>query len=161
MKKIIQGTMLGLSIMSMSAMAQAEGTRIGVGVSFDGHGNTIKVPIDLGALRIEPELSLHFHDRDNNAGSTTDYHIGSGVYLLNQVSDVINLYYGGKALIIHEDEVSRAGGDTIFSLAGAAGFEYFLDKQVSLGGEVEFGFAFGDDTVVETRTGVVLRYYLQ
>jgi hypothetical protein len=155
MKKIIQGAMLGLSIISMSAIAQ-EGTRFGVGVSFSGQGNTVKVPIDLGALRIEPELSfLH----DTTGDGTTNYHIGSGVYLQNHVTNVVDLYFGGKALIIHQDY--GVADDTIFSVSGVAGFEYFLDKQVSLGGEAEFGIGIGDETTVGIQTGVVLRYYFQ
>ncbi len=160
MKKILLSSMLGLSLMTMSAMAEETqtDTRIGVGVAFDGTGSAIKVPIDLDTIRIEPELSWNYVDLDKG-GSANNFYIGSGVYLLNDVSNEINLYYGGKLGIRRVD----FGGshDTAFELAGIVGFEYFVHKQVSLGGEAGLGLGFGDNKNLGTQTAVTLRYYFQ
>ena len=156
-KKNILGSILGLSIISMSTIVSAEIERYGIGISATQDGSTIKAPLDLGNnLRVEPELSFSSFNPDVG-DSRTDISLGSGVYLLEQVSDTVDLYYGGKALL----GVANGGGNsnTTVSLAAIVGFEYFFDKQISVGGEVGFGLGLGDDTRIGTQTGVVLRYY--
>ena len=160
MRKILLSSVLGLSLMTMSAMGQETqtDTRMGAGVAFDGTGSAIKVPIDLDTIRIEPELSWSYVDTDKG-GSNNNFYLGSGVYLLNNTSNDISLYYGGKFGIRRVD--TGVNSDTVLELAGIVGVEYFMHKQISLGGEVGLGLGFGDDTDLGTQTAVTLRYYFQ
>lgn len=157
--KNLLSSLLGLSLISISTMVSAEVTRIGVGISATDSTSIIKVPLDLGKLRIEPEFgySRNKFTTNNDSRTATDFQIGSGVYLLNPVTEDIDLYYGGKALIIRTD--LGGASDTGLEFVAIAGFEYYVDKQVSIGGEVGFGIGSGDFSNTGTQTGVVLRYY--
>lgn len=157
--KSLVGSLLGLSLISISTMVGAEITRIGVGISATDSTSIIKAPFDINKLRIEPEFgySRNKFTTNNNSFTSTEFQIGSGVYLLNQLTDKIDLYYGGKALIIRTD--FDGPSDTGLEFVAIAGFEYYVDKQVSIGGEVGFGIGSGDFSNTGTQTGVVLRYY--
>jgi len=165
MKKILLSFMLCLGLMSIPAMANKieSDTSVGVGIAFNGGGTSvlqggsaIKVPVNLNTIRIEPEFAWGYVDPDQGS-STNSFYLGSGVYLLNDMSNDINLYYGGKVGV----RKIEFGGidDTFFELGGIFGFEYFMQKQVSLGGEIGLLIDIGDDKALGTQTAVTLRYY--
>jgi len=151
MKKIIIST-LTLTLFTLTLHAQDISFGAGVGVGGDSK-SVLKLPIDIdGEYRVEPEIALM--SVDEGAGSDSSYSLGSGFYMLHKSSENTSLYYGAKA--IFGDNLS-----TQFSteISAVAGFEYFMDSQVSLGAEASFGFGFGDVSGYATDSSVNLRYY--
>lgn len=153
-------TLFAFTAISVSAMA-VEPTQIGIGVGLSNDSATLRLPINLQKdLRIEPEFGFAYIDNDGS--SNTSLLLGSGVYLIQQPSAAINLYYGGKLLIDYRSyDYDNGGSDstTQFLLGGVVGFEYLLDRHVSIGGEAAAYLGVGDATSLQTQGQALLRYY--
>lgn len=128
--------------------------KIGVGIHVDTDKDAvIRLALDQEGLRIEPYFGFNYY---NNEGSAKQFLIGSGIYLLEQTSRDISLYYGGRAALNYADP-----GNTQVELVGAVGAEYFFDHQFSISGEVNAGLSLGDATILGTGSDIILRYYFQ
>jgi len=159
MSKPLTTTLL-CAALSVSAMA-VEPTQIGVGVGLSDSSTTLRLPINLDStLRIEPEFGFSFQNADNN--DYTNILAGAGLYLMQQPSEKINLYYGGKMLVDYKSYDRGTGFDdseTQLVLGAAFGFEYMFDRHFSAGGEAGAYLGFGDATNIETQGLALLRYY--
>lgn len=153
-------TLAAVAALSVSAIA-TEPTKIGVGMGLSSNSASLRLPIDIQKdLRIEPEFGLSYWNKDNT--SSTGLLVGSGAYLMQQPSAAINLYYGGKLLIdYHNYDPDQGSSDstTQFLLGGVFGFEYMLERHVSVGGEAAAYLGFGDATSLQTQGQALLRYY--
>lgn len=145
-------TTLALLAAAPAAHAQAAGDRhqfglgIGANASF---GDTIGAfPFELYfPIRIAPQVkiepSLGFQTGDSDTTDFSEFMLGVGVFAVKRVSAPVDLYYGGRLKL---DFVSRDNGPgtnvdgTDFYLAGAAGGEYFVVPQFSLGLEANLGY---------------------
>ena len=161
-KKLLASTLI-LGVLSTTLVA--DGVKVGVGVALTANDATIRVPLDIASnLRIEPEVSYGYTSYDD--GSSYIMGLGAGVYLMSQPASNVNLYYGAKmGFVVGSTSYdlptggSKSVSDNSFGIAPTAGFEYFLDPHVSLGGEVGFRLGFGDVTNVGLTTATTLRYY--
>jgi len=157
-KALATSLLMGIIASSASADEQA---KIGVGVGLSDSTTTLRLPIELQSnLRLEPEFGLNYQDGDNV--DTTGIVLGTGIYLTHQPSPAINLYYGGKVLIDYTSYDYGNGNDdsmTQFVLGGVFGFEYYLDRHFSAGGEAGAYLGFGDTTSLNTQGLALLRYY--
>lgn len=149
-----------VSVLTCTAMA-ADQAQLGVGIGLSNDSTTLRLPINLdNEIRIEPEFGLSYVNDDNF--DRTGLLIGSGVYMMQQPSKSINLYYGGKALIDYnkyDPDNAKSDSSTQFLLGGVFGFEYMLDRQVSVGGEAAAYLGLGDATSLQTQGQALLRYY--
>lgn len=168
-KALATSLLMGIIASSASADEQA---KIGVGVGLSDSTTTLRLPIELQSnLRLEPEFGLNYQDGDNvdttgivhgDNVDTTNIVLGTGIYLTHQPSPAINLYYGGKVLIDYTSYDYGNGNDdsmTQFVLGGVFGFEYYLDRHFSAGGEAGAYLGFGDTTSLKTQGLALLRYY--
>jgi opacity protein-like surface antigen len=160
MKKLLLAATAS-AVVASGAMA----VDFGAGVAFNGTGSTVKMPIDFNAnsfkMRVEPELMFGYEDVDD-FGKTTQFGIGSGLYMLQNITKDIHMYYGGKIDVSYYDIDPDSGNDrtdTNLGLAGIAGFEYFMSEHASVGGEAGLQLRVGDTTSFGTITAVTLRYY--
>ena len=163
--KIVASTMLVLSLGVVNLSAQektstgSDDFTVGVGVAFAnaGAGAVIKVPMNINAgvkLRVEPEVSLATNSVTvgNVTTSTTNFYLGSGVYMLTPISSKINLLYGGK--------LAYDTGSEGLELAALAGFEYFLlEDTLSLGADAGYQIDFANNATSGTVSSVTLRLY--
>ena len=157
-KKLIAAALMSSMIVT-SAMAE-EQTRIGAGVGLSNSSSTLRMPIDIAKdMRIEPELGIGYSNGDKV--DTTNFNIGTGLYLMAQPSAKINLYYGGKLMIDYNSVDANGNSDssTNFDLGGVFGFEYMFDRHFSAGGEAGAYLGFGDTTTFNTQGLALLRYY--
>ena len=157
MKKIVHSVVV--AAISLSTVAFAD-VKVGSGVALTSNGSSVKVPLDINSkMRVEPEVAFGYKSDGDN--SYTNFGLMAGVYLMSQPAKKINLFYGGKlGFSVSSSKVgSVSNSDTIVNLIPTAGFEYFLDPKVSVGGEAGFGFGFGDVTNIGLTTATTLRYY--
>jgi hypothetical protein len=160
MKKII---LLFLATLLTSTLF-AEDTRVGLGIGISDNATSIRMPIDVpmqegNNLRLEPELALDYID--SSGGKTSNFTIGSGLYMTDDIDKDIQIYFGMKALFISNDTTFGAvtTSSTNLNLSGLFGFEYFFHKKVSLGGEAGLGLNIGGTSQYGTLTAATLRYY--
>jgi hypothetical protein len=157
--KLLQTTAIA-TMLACSAMA-VESTQMGVGVGLSNDTATLRLPINLAKdLRVEPEFGLSYVSNDNF--DQTGLLIGSGLYMMQQPSKAINLYYGGKLLIDYskyDPDQGSSDSTTQFVLGGVFGFEYMIDRQVGIGGEAGAYLGLGDATTLQTQGQALLRYY--
>ncbi len=180
MKKIIASTVLVAGMLTTSAMADV---KVGLGVdvmntytnpvgslnggSFGGIiGSTpvIRVPVDMGAYRIEPRIAYISASSDYVAGGTQDDSLmafGVGAYYKLANSENSNIYVGGQAdyFMVGKETTPVVGASVttdINALAFAAvvGAEFFMTPNFSLASEL--GLQYTSTTVVDgtfTTTG--------
>ena len=165
MKKTVATLLIAGSVLTLSAAD----INIGAGVALTSDGSSVKIPIDISeTLRVEPEVSFGYSSYKDNSDS--EFGLLAGVYLMSQPSENINLYYGGKVGFVVASTTTKYdtdfGGSSTktnsansFALIPTAGFEYFIDPSVSIGGEAGFALGFGDVTTVGLTTQTSLRYY--
>ncbi len=136
-------------------------SKIGLGVGLSSSTSTIKVPIKIREnFRLEPEFSFSYSSKDSN--SDTAFALGTGAYLLNQLSSNTLAYYGGKATIKHTsyDHKNSDDSTTALNVGAVFGFEHMLDRRISIGGEAGAYIGVGDKTSINTSTQAILRFYL-
>jgi hypothetical protein len=157
MKKI--STVLFLALLTTTNVV-ADMTKVGVGVGLNGGSGQVVIPMDFdNQLRVEPEVGINYTSDDDI--SQTQISLKTGIYLMQEMNNKVNVYYGGKVgfLISNTENDYYTTNNNTFELTPTAGFEYYLNPQVSIGGEVGFAFAFGDTTTIATVTTTSLRYY--
>jgi len=157
-KKLMAAALMG-TMLATSAMAD-EQPRIGVGVGLSNTSSTVRVPIDIAKdLRIEPELGIGYSKADKV--DNTSLLIGTGLYVMQQPSSKINLYFGGKLGVDYKSTKvqGKHESNTNFYLGGAFGFEYMFERHFSAGGEAGVYLGFGDSTTFNTQGLALLRYY--
>ncbi|OQX59704.1 MAG: hypothetical protein B5M52_02630 [Helicobacteraceae bacterium 4484_230] len=145
---------------TLCTFAYAQEGMLGAGISIGNDSANLRMPIKINdSFRVEPELGISYYDNDGT--KNTGLQIGAGAYLLNPVSSDINLYYGGKALIgYHKHEFGNIDdSSTQFIIGGAAGAEYMLNTQFSIGAEAGVYLGIGDSTTFDTKGEALLRYY--
>jgi hypothetical protein len=111
---------------------------------YSAYTSTFLMPLNLTQhFRIEPEAGvLWMHDKDDDA---TDFGFSLGVGAFGMLQrEKVNVYIGGR-FILDKATVDGAGifsGDAdsetyrAFKFGPAFGFEYFLSKNFSFGGEI-------------------------
>ena len=159
----LSGIALVVQIPSVSA------ADYGLGVSFDGSGSTVMVPIKTDTLLIEPELRFN-----NSSASGSNFHstgLGVGVYMRKQLGPLFESYMGGR--VVHNTLKSTVAGtdskSTSFTLAPTFGIQHFFSKQFSLGLDASLVYRTGKQTQTsqpelhfhswDTRTRVLLRAF--
>jgi len=159
MNKIVSKTLLAtMAAVTFTTSATAAQPQLGLGVSVAGNNSAmIRGTVDLqNNLRLEPYLGLTYDD-PSGAKSTTELEVGSALHMMQPINSSLKGYYGGFVGIDTYDKTGNSG--TIVNLGPVAGVEYALDPQFTLGAEVRFNLGFGDQTVVNTDSSVLLRYY--
>ena len=154
MKKTFSKTAVALSAALMiSSVAVADDSKYGVGISLDTQRTaTIRGTINVDDdMRFEPFVAFGYSDK-NFGGSSTDFSIGTGFHWMKPINSNITAYYGGY--VGYFDYTT-----SVFALGPVAGVEYAFDPQFTLGAEVSFDFAFGDNNIFGTNSEVLLRYY--
>lgn len=169
MKRLLY--LIFLSALPLSAIdhGAADNPKIGLGVSINADTSTIKAPILLGQLRIEPELTWSYNDYDGPT-SNSSFAIGSGLYLQKEIEQDLLLYFGGKLILGLQNNTTlapttanpnatRSKSTTGVELAGITGVEYFFTEHFSVGGEAGLSISFGNTTSFGTISAALLRYY--
>jgi len=159
MNKFMLKTLLAAALAgALSTAAVADEPQLGLGVSVAGNNSAmIRGTVDLQSnLRLEPYLAFSYDD-PSGSKSSTDLEVGSALHIMQPIKSALNGYYGGFVGIDTYDNGSNSG--TIVNLGPVAGVEYAFDPQFTLGAEVRFNLGFGDKTVVNTDSSVLLRYY--
>lgn len=138
--------------------------QFGLGISITETGRVIHCPVKLNPnLRLEGSLGLYTYERENtNTGDTDWITLKFGAYIVQNVYEKTDIYYGGK-LIYQENDTNGLNEDG-YGIAPTFGFEYYLTNHISVGGEAEVYFMLidndsGDAKEYGTDSRVILRYY--
>jgi hypothetical protein len=151
--------LLAALALATPALAEEKGassgaSRVGVGIGLNTFnsqtltapgnaqpGADIYVPLDLGALRIEPSLGLSRWSADNNGGKGTSFNLGCGGLFLLRPGKTTSVYVGPRLFLDFVSVTEFAAGSTYsdsgvdFVLAGVIGAEWFADPRFSIGAE--------------------------
>ena len=159
-------------------------TKVGLGVGFtalnanssvDGNLNPVSfyIPIDMGAIRIEPELGF-FKSNEDHGAADRQLSLGVGAFYRFKQVEQTAFYGGGRLGFVFEASEPPVGNSLSgvdFRFALAAGGEHFIAPTFSVGAEAQVGlFRRGEQEVsgavvvnskVTTQTaGVIfLRYF--
>ncbi len=134
--------------------ASADGkAQVGIGVSVGAFDvttilmanrvptNQLYVPVNFGAIRIEPSIGYFSFDEDGGgSGSAVALGVG-GFYVMKPARD-FNYYAGGRLGFNFVNDKSAAGvkgSGTDFKLAIAVGGEWMATPRFSLGAEAQLG----------------------
>lgn len=169
--------------------AQEERSRIGIGVSIgkevlptDGMQLTLfdfpsfYLPISLSSnFRFEPEIGYYRYSGSDEdwKESASILSIGCGIFLMTRKGKV-DIYYGARLGLIstsHSYEYPWSDGEeskTDFYVGPAIGGEYFFNKHLTLGGEIQFNYISmgqwddgeGSESVIRTKPLIFVRWYL-
>ncbi|MFH2065302.1 MAG: hypothetical protein ABIK15_08910 [Pseudomonadota bacterium] len=138
--------------------------QFGLGISITEDGQVIHCPIKLDQnLRLEGSLGIHSYDRENSGASDTDSIVLKfGGYMVRNVYEKTDIYYGGK--VIYEKNDTGNTDQNGYGIGPAFGFEYYITGHISVGGEAEVYYMFhdrsgGDAKEYGTDSRVILRYY--
>ncbi len=103
--------------------------------------NQLYVPINIGAIRIEPSIGYFSFDEDaGGSGSAVSLGVG-GFYVMKPARD-FNYYAGGRLgfnFVNDKNTAGVKGSGTDFKLAVAVGGEWMATPRFSLGAEAQFG----------------------
>ncbi|TEU00108.1 MAG: hypothetical protein E3J23_03460 [Candidatus Stahlbacteria bacterium] len=141
---------------------------------------TFYLPITLSSnFRIEPEIGYYRYSSEFENSETTETYltVGCGIFLISQKGKT-NIYYGlrlGFIRVYEYDKWIWNGQDvyeahrTDYYIGPAIGGEYFFNKHLSLGGEIQVNFisigkwsdSTGKHSVSVTRTKplIFVRWY--
>jgi hypothetical protein len=149
-------TTLALASLPLMAAAQhAYGDGIGIGgVLLPSGSPTLLATSRIGdALGLEFSLSLDVLDD----GHTKSTDIGAGVGLKRYLTErkQFQPFYGGRFVVTHQslEYGNQETDDTQVGVMAILGGEYFVTRQISLEGEMNFGVSFGS---YRMRTGTRL-----
>ena len=163
-KWLLKIAVLSLAALTLSVNGFAAAPQFGLGISITEDGEVIHCPIKLNPnLRLEGSFGLLHYNRENSsAGDIDSLVLKFGAYIVQNVYEKTDIYYGGKMIYVEND----FGGSnrTGIGLGPAFGFEYYLTNHISVGGEAELVFhaarpkrrrcqEYGTDS------RVILRYY--
>jgi hypothetical protein len=149
MKKMLRYALaLAALVVATTASAQQR-PKFGLGISIvpleGGQAITptvqVYVPIRLApTFRLEPSIGIFTEDFDGGGGSS-DITLGVGGFFMKQIAPAADVYFGGRLSLnfASEDNGFNDESGTDFVLAGAAGGEYYLVPQLSLGLEAQLG----------------------
>ncbi|HET9551833.1 MAG TPA: outer membrane beta-barrel protein [Anaeromyxobacteraceae bacterium] len=145
--------LLALAPAAQAQEAQPGKARIGLGISYNPVDSllrpregftpvSVNVPIDLGAVRVEPSLGILSLDTDNS-GKSSAVDLGVGVFFLMKSSKDFHVYAGPR-LVLGFASAESAGGlkdsGVDVRLAAALGAEWFAAPSFSFGAEAQLGF---------------------
>jgi hypothetical protein len=171
----------GIVSLSTSALA----LDVGIGIGHGQNSGSIYVPIEFSpSLRIEPFLSVlkETSTTSSFSSSYSDKAYGAGLFGVRQTTENTRFFYGARLAYAkreHEQVVSPSLGlsqnssASGYSFAPTVGFEYLLQKNISIGGEATISYlrmtdksSYGiqpDSSTKQTRTqtgtSVTARYY--
>ncbi len=181
MKKICFSVLLVI-VFSVNVSA----TDFGIGVSVKSYDSAIYIPITISpAFRIEASVRYSESEdkRDDYKYERSSYEFGIGAFGTSKPRDFIVLYYGARLAYINGEYensnnyyyLGSPGRDEEFDgyrISPILGFEYFIIKNFSIGGEVELYFLKTEGEIVDdgvkvdieenangTYTRAILRYY--
>lgn len=166
-------------VMVLAISPNCTAADIGIGISVKESDQSIYVPIKLSDS-LKTEFSVGYSSREQNDSSSKHHskslEAGIGLFLLKDVTDNTQLYYGCRFLYINTDYY-YAGIDGYYSsdklngygIVPTLGFEYYFNDHISLGGEAGYyyknldGESYYATDYKEKTTGtncrVILRYY--
>lgn len=145
---------LNLGLVSLACVCalslSCSAAEFGIGIAANDNDQGIYVPIDF-ADRFRAELSAAYVSREDKDEMTEAElcmtEAGIGLFLLTEIHERTQLYYGCRFLYIDFDQEQRMrdDGDRYqkmsgkgYGIAPTLGVEYFLGRHISLGGEVEY-----------------------
>lgn len=134
-------------VFPLSAAAQSYGDGFGVGgVLLPSGAATILGTTRLGdAMALEVGVSLDVYDDDGH--STTDFGVSGALKKFWSTDSNFQPFVGGRVSLMHSSfdygDFEGKGDDTVFGFAGVIGGEYFINRRLSLDGEVGAGMYFG------------------
>jgi hypothetical protein len=164
----------------------------GIGVSARDSSATIYFPIKTKRFIFEPMINIAYYDEDWTGASVaresegTQYRIGAGVFMYNELLKNTELIYGARLGYLNEDSDSKyTSGSSVeyikydrsgYFIAPTLGLEYNFTDHISLGLYVslEYSFLDGDNeqvhdedsekidletTSFSTETDIFLKFY--
>jgi hypothetical protein len=155
-RRLVVLTALAIAALPISAAAQhGYGDGFGIGGVLLPSGS----PTLLGTSRIGDKLGLEFSlsldimDDDHTSASEIGAGIGVKRYLTERKQ--FQPFVGGRLAVDHNSYDNGHGDveDTQFGAAAVLGGEYFVTRQISFEGEMNFGVSFGS---FHLRTGTRL-----
>ncbi|MEA2072154.1 MAG: hypothetical protein U9O86_01110 [Campylobacterota bacterium] len=156
MKNILTKLVTSFTITTM-ACSTLWAQQFGLGVGVTGNNaSVIRGTIDLNEnMRLEPYVSFAYVNPKNTPSSTT-VSVGTAFHLMQSINDKLSMYYGGYTGIGYADFGTTT---TILNFGPVGGVEYALDKQFTLGAEINVNIGVVDTTSVGTNSTAILRYY--
>ena len=144
----------------------------GLGISFSGNDSTIYVPVNISkSMFVEGNVS---YIRDDQNFSTSQFEnrileIGFGLFGRSNITENLNLYYGGRIAYIDTDVFESTRQENFTKSSGykvspTLGFEYKLTKSISFSGEAEWFYSNNSETITtissmqRVRTGTDTRF---
>jgi hypothetical protein len=168
-----------IAALTLAGTQVAGAADVGLGVSVQSNDSWIYVPIDIGTkVRLEP--SLRYFEGDSTSevhqsflgsqvqttikSESKTYELALGVFGLTDVLESVRIYYGARLAYVDtksEVRMSEQFGNTVdrtleetksdgYRISPTLGFEYFLTKRFSLGGEAEWSYQDVDSEHSET-----------
>ncbi len=134
--------------LAMTASAMAADVGLGMGVA--QNSGTVYVPIEVSpVLRVEPYVSVYKADRDNATYKdvATLITLGAGVFGVQQAGEGVRVFAGARLAYVSRksdqttDTYDNHARDTGMDLAPTIGFEYDLNKNLSIGGELGLAYS--------------------
>ncbi len=122
---------------------------------YSAYTSTVLLPINLTQhFRLEPELGLLWMNDKDNDYNTLGFSGGLGVFGMFQ-REKLNIYIGGRFMfdrariegsyIINNESATEKY--TAIKIGPAFGFEYFLSKNFSIGGEIGLRYSISKSVV--------------
>lgn len=165
---------------ALSGSAMCE--EVGFGVSFFQDSGTLFVPVAVTpTFRVEPYLGFYRNSATSTqpyARSNSSYVFGTGAFTTKRVAENIQLYGGSRVAYVRRRQTYSEAqqGFSIqtsgYLVAPTVGFEYFLQRNISIGAEAGFSYmrTSGHDSYVaneadtkesttSTTTAMTIRYY--
>lgn len=148
---------------ALAQQQRAGGTRIGVGVGLSsldaaallsGGATQVYVPLDLGNIRIEPQIGILRLGQDGG-GDQSQIDLGAGLLLVQPMGQSFRSTMGGRAVlsfVSQEVDVGVGFADasgTNLKVMGVAGGEYLFGDRFSIGAEAQLGLTFVGDQDID------------
>jgi hypothetical protein len=129
---------------------QAQAADVGLGVAVQSDDSRIYVPIDFGdAWRLEPSVR-YLHSKSSSGGGSfknESFELGVGAFALLPLHESVRLYYGARLAYIEAETTDTSFGSRNsikadgYRISPTVGFEYLINKHISIGGEAEWFYA--------------------
>ncbi len=141
-------SLIWVCVLSLSCSA----VEFGLGIAITNNDQGIYVPVNF-TDRFRTEFSATYESADDtNEVTATELRTieaGIGLFLLKEIHEKTQLYYGCRFLYIDTDQRHRVRDFDYhyqkmdgngYAVVPTLGVEYFLGRHISLGGEIEYSY---------------------
>lgn len=139
-----------------TATLGAHAAKTGIGVSVQGDGGTIYIPIEVSKhFRLEPTLFFSHSENEYEEGDKSSYttmQFDLGLFGKSEIYEQLNTYYGARIGYIYSQQDRSSSFFSDYdsethgvNIAPTLGIEYFFSERFSVGGEVAWYFRYSED----------------